>query len=525
MKTCTTCQISFEVSPEEVAFLEKISPVYGTQKFPIPEPEKCPDCRLAQRTIQRNEQYLYNNNGKIALYHTDSPFRVVTHEEWWSENWDALAYGRNVDFSRNFFEQIQEINLQIPRVNLIQVSNENCPYTTGTAYSKNCYLINCSENDEDCFYGKLIQSCKDVMDSAYCYDSEFLYECFYVKNCYNCRYVYYSQNAYDCSFCDNVARSSNCFLCTGLTGKEYHFMNQPVSKEEYAIKVAEAMKDLTKTKAIFDEMRARRIYKYANIVSSENSTGDFLTNCKNCTESYDMNDSEDCKYVTVGVQVKDLIDCSNMYIKPELNYQVMGTIGTYNVIFSTYIFNSQNVAYSQFCYNSKDLFGCVGLRNKQYCILNKQYTKEEYETLVPKVIALMGSDFGKFFPAKHSAFAYNETVANDYVPLTREQALAQGYRWREKDMKEYQPAHGDRLACESCGKNYKPIPQEIARLKEFPVPSKCPDCRHMTRMRLRNPHKIYLRNCSKCKGPMNSTFAPERPETVYCEKCYLAELY
>ncbi len=525
MKTCTSCQSPFEVSPEEVAFLEKVSPVYGGRKFAIPEPEKCPDCRLAERTVQRNEQFLYNNGGKISLYHSDSPFKIVSHEEWWSENWDAASFARDVDFSRSFFEQIQELNLQIPRVNLIQVSNENCPYTTGTAYSKNCYLINCSENCEDCFYGKLIQSSKDVMDSAFIYDSEFLYECFYVKKCYNCRYVYYSQNSYDCGFCDNMNRSSNCFLCTGLTGKEYHFMNQPVSKEEYAVKVAAAMADLAGTKAKFDEMRAARVYKYANIVSSENSTGDFLTNCKNCKDSYDLNDSEDCKYVTVGVQVKDLMDCSNMYIKPELAYQVMGTIGIYNVIFSTYIFNSQNVAYSQFCYNSKDLFGCVGLRNKQYCILNKQYSKEEYEALVPRVIEMMGADFGRFFPAAHSAFAYNETVANEYLPLTREAALARGYRWREKDAREYLPAGGDVLACEDCGKNYKLIPQEVLRLKDLPKPAKCPDCRLATRMRLRNPHKIYTRSCSKCSGVINSTFSPDRAEKVYCEKCYLAEVY
>jgi hypothetical protein len=39
--------------------------------------------------------------------------------------------------------------------------------------------------------------------------------------------------------------------------------------------------------------------------------------------------------------------------------------------------------------NSSNLFGCIGLRGKEYCILNKQYTKEEYEALVPKIIEKM----------------------------------------------------------------------------------------------------------------------------------------
>ena len=37
-------------------------------------------------------------------------------------------------------------------------------------------------------------------------------------------------------------------------------------------------------------------------------------------------------------------------------------------------------------------FGCVGFKHKQYCILNKQYTKEEYEKLVQKIIKQMNDN-------------------------------------------------------------------------------------------------------------------------------------
>jgi hypothetical protein len=57
--------------------------------------------------------------------------------------------------------------------------------------------------------------------------------------------------------------------------------------------------------------------------------------------------------------------------------------------------------------------------------LNRQYTKEEYELLVPKIIEKMMSDgeWGEFFPAILSPFGYNETVAQEYFPLTREELL------------------------------------------------------------------------------------------------------
>ncbi len=554
---CQSCQQPFGVTEQEIKFLDKISPVIGGKKFAIPQPVECPQCRLMTRTSQRNEQNMYRGvsvaSGKplITLYCPDTEwgkkYTIMTHEEWWSDDWDGLTYAKDFDFSRTFFDQFHELCLEIPHVNLIQLQNENSPYTTGTAYCKNCYLINCSENCEDCLYGKLIQNSRDVIDSDYVYDSEMLYECFNVKNCHNCIYVSYSQNSFDCGFSENLKGCKNCFLSTNLNNQEYRFMNERVTPEIYSQKVAEFLgsrESVAKANEILKALRVKRIRKYSNMMNCEDSTGDFLTNSQNCTDCYDVNDSQDCKYVNVGVNVKDLVDCSNMYLKPELNYQVMGTIETYNVIFSIYVFHSQNVMYSEFCFNSSNLFGCSGLRKKQYCIFNKQYTKEEYEVLVPRLIEYMKStgEWGKMFPAWMSPFGYNESVAYDYVPLTLEEALARGMHWKDRDQRDYLPqtyvvpnAIGEvtndilkeTLACEKCGKNYRIILKELLKLKEaqLPIPTKCPECRHAARMELRNPPKLYTRPCMKCETNIETTFAEGRPEIVYCEKCYLDAVY
>lgn len=557
MSSCKRCQKNFEVSEREREFLLKVSPIFEGKKFQVPEPLFCPDCRLAARTVHRNEQNFYHSksaaNGEplLALYSPDTEwgkkYKIFTHEQWWSDNWDPVKFGREFDFGRKFFVQFKELSLEIPRVNLIQVENENSPYTTGTGYCKNCYLINCSENCEDCSYSKLLQGCRNVIDSSYCYDSELCYQCFYVTKCYNCAYVYNSQNSSDCWFSDNLKGCNNCFLSTNLANKNYCFMNKQLSKEEYEARLKAIFTSENWTEQamkIFDDLRAQRIYKYANVVNCENSTGDFMTNCKNCSDSYDVNDSEDLMYVTVGVNAKDLIDCSNMYLKPELNYQVLGTIETYNVIFSLYVFHSQDVMYSEFCFNSKNLFGCSGLRNKQYCVFNKQYSKEEYESLVPKIIEHMEKtgEWGMYFPADLSPYGYNETVAYEYLPLSKEAALAAGFRWKDVDLREYMPQNyvvpsdiakvnddilNATLACKECGKNYKIIKSELARLRQLglSVPDFCPGCRHDVRMRLRNPRKLWERGCSKCSKIINSGFSPARKEKVYCEQCYLEEVY
>ena len=85
----------------------------------------------------------------------------------------------------------------------------------------------------------------------------------------------------------------------------------------------------------------------------------------------------------------------------------------------------KNGIYQNECDNTAHCFLCVGIDRKSYCILNKQYTKEEYEELVPRIIEKMMADgeWGEFFPASMSPFGYNETVVQEYFPLSREEVL------------------------------------------------------------------------------------------------------
>jgi CxxC-x17-CxxC domain-containing protein len=66
---------------------------------------------------------------------------------------------------------------------------------------------------------------------------------------------------------------------------------------------------------------------------------------------------------------------------------------------------------------------------------------------------------------------------------------------------------------------------EFYRKHNLPVPKKHPDVRHSERMKLRNPRKLFDRKCSKCGKDIKTTYAPDRPENVYCEECYEKEVY
>jgi len=452
---------------------------------------------------------------------------------------------------RSFFEQFAELVKEVPRMNMITVNNENSDYTTGTGYCRNCYLINSSENCEDCYHGKLMQTCKDSMDCSYLYDSQLCYECFSVYKSYNCQYLLFSQNCNDCCFSSNLMGCKYCCLCTNLHQKEYHFENKPLPKEEWERRVAEFKGSHKKMQEMRQKMltaRAAAPQKYANIVNPQHCTGDYIDNSKNCIDCYDVNESEDCRYVQVGVKVKDNYDCSNMYLKPELCYESLGTIEDFNIAYCIFVFNSSNLLYCDYCFHCDDCFGCSGLTRKKHCIFNKQYTEEEYNALVPKIIEKMkqNGEWGLFFPVKFSPFGYNETLAYEYLPLIKEEATAQGFHWRDDidqvpNVEKIIPA--DRLPdsiddipedilnwaikCEKTQRPFQIVKQELAFYKrnKLPIPHSHPDVRHEERMKLRNPRKLWKRKCGKCQKEMQTTYAPDRPEKILCEECYLQTVY
>jgi hypothetical protein len=192
------------------------------------------------------------------------------------------------------------------------------------------------------------------------------------------------------------------------------------------------------------------------------------------------------------------------------------------------------------------------MKRKKYCVLNKQYTKEEYEELVPKIIEHMssvtphsGGEWGKFFSPNVSVFAYNESAANEWFPRDNDAALKLGSTWMEatsgsfgKETVKWENVPdniseigknvlNEIFACKDCGKNYRIIESELEFYKknEIPLPRYCIDCRHLYRKSRINPKKLWGRKCAKCGVEIQSTYAPGRPEILCCEECYMKEIY
>ena len=159
-------------------------------------------------------------------------------------------------------------------------------------------------------------------------------------------------------------------------------------------------------------------------------------------------------------------------------------------------------------------------------------------------------EYGEFFPPSFSPFACNETIAQEYFPLTKEQAIAKGYRWKDAETRHHQiTKKSDELAdhirdatdailsdviqCEhkqactdQCTQAFKIIPQELDfyRSMHLPLPRLCPNCRHYALLKQRNPLKLWHRKCANCDNEFETSYSPDRPEIVYCESCYQNEI-
>ena len=217
-----------------------------------------------------------------------------------------------------------------------------------------------------------------------------------------------------------------------------------------------------------------------------------------------------------------------------------------------------------FCVGCKDCFGCVGLHKKQYNIFNKQYSKEEYEKKVAEIKQHMDDHpyidkkgliykYGEFFPIAISPFGYNATTAQEYFPITKDDAIKEGYNWKEPENKEYKvdvlpedlPDTIDgvddsilskvigcehRGTCdESCMTAFKIVPNELQFYKRMnlPMPRLCSNCRHFQRNKFRNNMRLFHRKCMNdgCNNEFETTYSPEGDDIVYCDSCYKQEVY
>ena len=559
-KVCKNCEKKFVLSSEDLKFLDRLNVVINKNKYSFPEPTCCPDCRQQRRLAINNETRLYHRkcdfSGEqiISIYSADKPYKVYKSDIWWSDKWDPISYGRPFDFNSSFFDQFDDLLKAIPHpaVSTNFQLDENSMYTNYAGSNKNCYLIFHADVNRDCYYGYGLKKCESSLDLYNVFESELCYQCVDCRKCYQLRY---SKNCINCSdsfFLEDCIGCKNCICCKNLHQKQYCIFNRQLSKQEYEeflkSKPLSSLNNIHELEEKWKKFRLQFPFRDVQKYQCENSNGDQLFNCRNVQSSFDIENLHDGRYCyQLYNGAKDCMDVYQFGLNAELCYE--SSIVGYNAfgLHFCQLCREQvsDLNYCHECSHSSCLFGCFGLRQKKYCILNQQYSQEEYENLVPRIIEHMkkNGEWGEFFPTRISFFGYNETTAQEYFPLGREQALEKGYKWHDEEEKGFYdgPRENIRddihqvdeniknsvLQCQNCKKSYKIIAGELKFYQKMaiPLPLECPICRHQKRLLSRNPRKLFQRTCEKCNNVIQTTFAPDRPEIVYCETCYKKEVF
>ncbi len=562
LSSCQNCKKDFTIDTRDQAFYEKIH---------VPHPTWCPACRFMRRMTTHNVWTVYFrecdkcHKRMLSMYHKDKPIQVYCNECWWADDWDGTEYAMDYDPSRNFFEQLHELSRKTPWVaqEVIAPSMVNSEYCNGASYLRNCYLTFWADYCENINNSSIILELKDSSDCVRARESQLscqsigitkCYRTFFSEECEACTDVWFSRNCYNCT---------DCIGCVNLRGQSYCIFNQKYSKEEYSKKVAElgldsrdALKNLQKQAHAFWLTQPYRAYTGNSL--NLNVTGEYVFESKNSEDLYLCTSTEEsryCQFVTVP-SAKECYDYSGWGANAQLMCDAHSSGENVNNIKFSYCAytESMNVEYSIWTIAGKDNFGCTNLKRKQYCILNKQYSKEKYEQLRAQIIDDMQRNpytdalgrsysYGEFLPPMFSLFGYNECSAMKFIPKTKDEALAEGLTWFDAHKSDHAAnIEGENLpqkisevddsilekiiGCKTCKRGYKVSALELTLLRKMGIPlfDDCPSCRINALFRRLNPFTLHKRNCQKCNAPITTAFAPDRQETVYCVDCYQKEI-
>lgn len=553
-RTCRFSGEKFYIRPEDVAFYEKIK---------VPLPTLSPAERLRRRMSFSPEYNLarvkssFSGKTIVAAYPSGTPYKIWEHQAWFADDSEPMKYGLEGNPGKSFFEQFHKLQIAVPRPNLnTDSSNINSEYTNNSVRLKNCYLAFDSLDSENLYYSGAIQS-RDCIDCL-TFNTEVGYmltNCYRMWRCFFCEDVYDAIDSYflyDCRDCQN------CFMCSNLRHKKYYFFNQPLSKEEYERKIKEInlgnYEVFQEYFTEFQKLKNNAIRKENHNVQAVNSTGDYITNSRNCHHvSFSWN-SDGVAYSNWFLGYRDSYDLSQG-AGGELCYEFISisTENNYGIKFSHMVNNSRNMEYCDLCYNCHDCFGCVGLKNKSFCVFNKQYAESDYIELVDKIKTAMlkSGEYGEFFPPGSSPLPYNFSIAA-YYPDYSDFKFAEEIGYRFEDLKENlqetvvldvinsgnlpldikevgDSILGKVILDEKNNKKFRLTRYELDFYRRYNMP--LPRINPLNRMypqlsdNYKMPFKLYERNCANCRKIISTAYSPEGPEkNIYCEECYKKEV-
>ncbi len=548
------CRVSgerFYVRPEDIEFYKKMQ---------VPLPTLCPHCRMQRRMAHRvllpifyKKRCSAPEHGEkvISFYSEKNPIKIYDDDYYISDKWEATDFAVDYNRDESFFEQFLRFKLSVPhQASSRDLKSVNCKYIISGSESKNCYYSSAPMNSENVHFSMITINTKNSQDVGDVDNSEYCYDSLYLNHCYKVKYSRESSHCVNSAFLFDCRDCADCFMSSNLRHKKYVFYNQQLSKSEYQRKMAEIdlgdRMEVERLKDDFQKIIQDSIHKNLRNEKVERSVGNLLRECKDCYKVHRVYNSENIAYVSNGHGVRDSMDLYGA-INSEESYESSGIgDGVSKIKFSLGIRGGLELEYCTDCVNCEYCFASVGLKNKKFCIFNKQYSEEEYWQKVDEIKTKMLEDgeYGEFFPIKNSVHPYQDTIASaEGYFLTEEEVKSKGYHeYAEikseldlsgdnvllgKDLpnniKEVEDSILDKvIICEKTEKPFKIVNFELKfyQQEKIPLPTVHPLERIRSRVATKYTFHIWEDICARCGSKMFSAHNPKKKLKVYCEKCY-----
>ncbi len=545
-KCCQNCKKDFTLSEMEISLALKIG---------LENSDLCSKCLLKQHLsfwlfgkFRKGKSDLSGEN-IITIFPENSRHPIYSLKEWYSDKWDAMDYGKDYNPNELFFDQLKNLQEKIPRPHQNGANNTNCDYCDDVWNSKDCYLARSMEECEDLLYSYRNLKVKNSIDMAICFTSE---KCFSCVNCINSYKLFYSIDSKDCIdsyFLFDCRNCQNCFMCTNLRGKNYCIENVQYTKEEYNEKLESfnlgSYSEIQSLKQYFEEMLKNiAIHRLNFNIKASNSVGNNLLNVNNCINCNTVSDSENSINCIRGTKINNSLNCGGCWYG-ELNGNSAGCSNSYNIKYSNWS-QSRYSEYLDLCIECEYCFGCVGLRKKKYCILNKQYKKDEYDKLKSEIMENMkkSGEYGKFLPYAMSAGPFNFSTSYLYFPeTTKDEILNLGGYWQDIDESYIEGLPTDQLLdsidevdesickealiCPITGWRFNISENELAFYKQYniPLPRKHFDVRIKDLIKYSTVLDTSSYNFFYCKKEIQAYYPKNWGyNNIACEECYKQNL-
>ena len=547
------CQGEFPIENEDILFLKMLR---------VPPPNFCPTCRRIKRQSFMGFAQLFkrkcdaplHDEFMISVFSPECPFPVIDYKYFTFDEFDPFSFGKNYEDLISPLEQLFSLRKVFPMPSFLNrdPSCVNSDYSNGGRDSKNCYYTSGCYTVENAWYSNMLVKSKEIMDCRVVKNSDHVYSSLYSDHLYKCYFIYFSSGCTDSMYLFDCRNCTDCFGCVNLRNAKYCIWNQQYTKEDYE----EFMNSNSIFSRDFLEQNKDKFWQLVKSlplnasrnVSVKNVNGVMNTNSNNLYDVTESSKAENVRHADGALTHQNSMDL----LYSGGSNSLYGTINigsqSSNVRFSVSCKYSTN---SEFIFNSNNLdncFMCFGLQNKSYCILNKQYSPEEYFRIVDEIKYQMiqNGEYNDGLGLEFSAQAYNFSLAQISYPLTEEEIKKMGgYVAKEPESnagdikilsKQSLPQTINKvpddivkyaIECEITSRPFRITPSELQfyRIMKLPLPTVHPIVRMRKHYEMAPIGKIYLSTCLKCTKSIQSLFDPKENFILYCENCYKSEVY